>query len=405
MEHAETVRYAYRICPCFSWDIEGIQSWLEDLAVRGLVLDADGIFAGVFTFRRTVPQKHRYRLAPIKQKKGFFSDTPDAPEMEEQEFSAQCGWEYILRYGSFYIYRATDPDAVPLHTDPVVQALAIEHIKKQQRNVFLYMTTLLILRIILGNSPVPTLFMTAVITGPLHLLSLLGLAAWIVVSILVFLLRLSGYQKRLHASDPLESRKDWKRTAPAVYCVKGLPWVLALILVVTLGIGLKKAGDPIPLADFTEPVPFACLEDVFPEAELDRGTGFGDYNTVVHYRNALAENYEWNEYADITDGDGSYYGILRLKYHVTPADWIAKGLAGDYYHNEATRYRGKRFEDLEVPETKLDNVRVFSSYGIVHVLIQHENKVIDAVVQLLIDEQQSNFWPLWLTAMEEKLLH
>ena len=404
MNSEENIRYAYRICPCFTHDVEGIQTWLEDMAASGLVLEADGIFAGVFTFRKTTPQQHRYRLVPIKQKKGFFSDSSDAPEEEEQEFSAQLGWEYLLRYGSFHIYRATDPQARPLHTDPVVQALAMETIKKQQRNLFISELVWLLLWFGLGRFRSPSLFMTAVITGPLHLFSLLSLLIWVMVSILVFLLRLTRYQKRLRAGDPLESRKDWRPSAPAVYCAKAIPGILVVVLAITWGISLKAAGESVPLTEFTESVPFATFEDVFPGAKLDRGLGFGDYNTVVHYRNALAENYEWNENADISGSDITQYGILRLNYHVTPAEWIAKGLADDYYRSEATRYRGKRFEDLEVPETALDNVRVFSSYGIVHVLIQHENKVIDAVV-LISDREQGNHWQLWLTAMEEKLIY
>lgn len=403
MDNSETVRYAYRIGPCFSYDIEGVQSWLEDMAAAGLVLEDDGIFAGVFTFRKAAPQKHRYRLVPVKEKKGFFSDSPDAPEAEEQEFSAQCGWEYLLRYGSFYIYRATDPEARALHTDPVVQALAIEHVKRQQRSLFISELVWLLLWIGVGRNHYPALFMTAVITGPVHLLSLLALVIWVTASIPVFLLRLTGYQKRLRLGDALESRKDWKRTAPAVYCAKAMPWVLALVLAVTWGISLKAAGETVPLTEVTEGVPFVTLQELFPEKELDRSIGFGDYNTMVHYRNALAENYEWNENADIPSGDGGGFAILRLHGHVTPAPWIAKGLADDYYHREATRYRGKRFEDLEVPQTGLDSVRVFSSYGVLHVLIQHGNMVFDAVVQIH-GGTQSNQWQLWLAAMEERLL-
>ena len=37
----ENIRYAYRICPCFSYDIEGIQTWLEDMASQGLVLEGN----------------------------------------------------------------------------------------------------------------------------------------------------------------------------------------------------------------------------------------------------------------------------------------------------------------------------------------------------------------------------
>ena len=47
----KSIRYAYRICPCFSYDVEGIQTWLEDMATQGLVLEADGTFLGIFTFQ------------------------------------------------------------------------------------------------------------------------------------------------------------------------------------------------------------------------------------------------------------------------------------------------------------------------------------------------------------------
>ena len=58
--------------------------------------------------------------------------------------------------------------------------------------------------------------------------------------------------------------------------------------------------------------------------------------------------------------------------------------------------------DLEVPETELDSVRVYSSYGITHVLIQHGNIVVDAVVSIS-DGDQNNHWQLWLEAMEKIL--
>ena len=31
----EIIRHAYRTCPCFSFDVEGIQTWLEDMAAQG----------------------------------------------------------------------------------------------------------------------------------------------------------------------------------------------------------------------------------------------------------------------------------------------------------------------------------------------------------------------------------
>jgi hypothetical protein len=125
----------------------------------------------------------------------------------------------------------------------------------------------------------------------------------------------------------------------------------------------------------------------------------GDYNTGVHYRNFLAENVEWNESATV----GGTHCILRIQYHRVRWEWLAEGLADDFYRYERFRYNGKRFEDLDVPETELDSVRVYSSYGITHVLIRHGNVVIDAVVSIS-DGDQHNNWQLWLERTEAMLI-
>ena len=44
---AET-KYRYRIPPCPAYDIPGMESWLEDLAAKGLHLSKDGFF-GILT--------------------------------------------------------------------------------------------------------------------------------------------------------------------------------------------------------------------------------------------------------------------------------------------------------------------------------------------------------------------
>ena len=47
-------RLVYRTCPCFTNDIEGIQTWLEDLAKEGLFPQPDSRFLSVFSFRKGV---------------------------------------------------------------------------------------------------------------------------------------------------------------------------------------------------------------------------------------------------------------------------------------------------------------------------------------------------------------
>ena len=86
---------ALRICPCNSYDIEGIQSWLEDLSMDGLRLEKDGYFGGVFTFLRTTPKKVIYRLVPVKKENSTLFDEND-PDSDEVERWAGSIWSVMV---------------------------------------------------------------------------------------------------------------------------------------------------------------------------------------------------------------------------------------------------------------------------------------------------------------------
>ncbi len=399
----EKIRYAYRVCPCFSYDVEGIQTWLEDMAAQGLVLEADGIFLGIFTFQKTTPQKHQYRLAPIQEKKGFFSDSTDGPDEEEQEFSKKCGWEYLVRYQKFYIYRATGEDVRPLHTDPAVHAMALGAVKKQQRGAII--STLLNFMIYaLISHELFSIFRSGTIIGLAFLMSLIGYGFWLIGSSIAAIIRLSRYQKRLRSGDDLDRPKNWKENAVFVRCVKLLPILCILVFLISWMNSLFMVYDSIPLTEYPQDPPFAVLEDIFPEAEIDRSDNFLDYNTVIHYATALSENYEWRQEATVFTDSGSYHCILRIEHHETAGKLWAKGLFQDYYTHERLRYRGKRYEALEAPVTGFDDVKVYSSYGILHVLIRQGSTVTHATVSIT-QQGQNNRWHLWLDAMESKLLN
>lgn len=398
----KNIRYAYRTCPCFAYDVEGIQTWLEDMATQGLVLEADGTFLGFFTFQKTTPRKCRYRLAPIKDKKGFFSDSSDGPSEEEQEFSEKCGWEYLVRYGSFYIYRATGENVRPLHTDPTVHAMALGAIKKKQREAIFTAISYFIIYSIASHE-LFNFFRAGAVIGLAFLLSLIGYGFWLVGSSIAAIVRLSRYQKRLQQGDDLEQSKNWKEKALFVRCTKLFPIVCFLVFLFGWLHSLSMAYNNIPLTEYPQDPPFAVLEDIFPEAEIDRTAIFGDYNTFIHYSTALSENYEWRQEDSVATDTGSYHCILRIEHHETVGKLWAKGLFWDYYTHERLRYRGKHYEEFDSPETEFDDVKVFSSYGILHVLVRQGNTVTHAVVSIT-QQGQNNQWHLWLDAMEDKML-
>lgn len=112
-------KYAYRIPPCSKYDIAGMESWLEDMAAKGLFLDRDGLFLGFATFVQDAPERLRFRLEATDTTGGLFSPTHD-PEDEVIELHQLMGWRYRGRWGQFHIYVTGDPDAPELHTDPRV---------------------------------------------------------------------------------------------------------------------------------------------------------------------------------------------------------------------------------------------------------------------------------------------
>ena len=103
-------RYRYRIPPCPAYDIPAMESWLEDMAAKGLHLTKDGFFGLFTTFEEGPPKKERFRLEPTDRRNGLFSEEYD-PEDEAVQMLHQMGWTYRARRGQFYIYSTDDPGA------------------------------------------------------------------------------------------------------------------------------------------------------------------------------------------------------------------------------------------------------------------------------------------------------
>ena len=94
--------YRYRIPPCPAWDIPATESWLEDMAAKGLHLSQDGFFGLLTTFEEGTPKQERFRLEPTTTRGGLFSREYD-PEDEAVQLLRQMGWKYRARRGQFHI--------------------------------------------------------------------------------------------------------------------------------------------------------------------------------------------------------------------------------------------------------------------------------------------------------------
>lgn len=115
--------------PCPLSDIEGLESWLGDMAAQGLVpVTIDQNFA---RFRCSQPKAVRYRLNAKPAPETFLESAPGTPDGEERALAQECGWYYVTAVGDFFLYACEDSDAPELNTDPQVQALSLRYAKRQ----------------------------------------------------------------------------------------------------------------------------------------------------------------------------------------------------------------------------------------------------------------------------------
>lgn len=114
---SKTVR---RIRPYGSGDIPAVQSWLEEMAGKGLLFKESGMLFA--KFEKGEPRKMRYRLD--------FCDVVacDIPE-EKKELYEQCGWQVVGDYNSDLVVVCTDdPDAPEIYTDPELLVKPLKNI-------------------------------------------------------------------------------------------------------------------------------------------------------------------------------------------------------------------------------------------------------------------------------------
>lgn len=384
----------HRICPCHSYDIEGIQTWLEDMAAGGCLLEQEGCGLGFFSFERTAPRRCRFRLEvkDDQKRRGEFLAA-----------AADWGWELTGQFGGFDIFRADDPLARELNTDPEVQALTLKKLKKERTGRFVYLLAYFLFLFFIRRWSWVYPVRCAVTFGPLAAVLMVLCFAWCLAKPLADAIRLYRLEKALSRGVMPVQRSEWRRFARAKVGFKLLP-AAALLWGACLWLGvLANAADSRGMETLSQDPPFVTLSDLAGDSQFSRTEApLGSYNNYVFWDNALSPvNYEWREHGRFTAPDGSSNsGLLILDYHETGSEWIAKGLAEDYYHYDCHRYGN--FEDLGTADLGLDSVRIYRNYS-TYILIRHDSIVIHAVVDLF-DGSSAESCLRWAEAMAQLLL-
>ncbi len=347
--------------PCPSYDVEGTESWLTDMASEGWMLSEDGFFLGGALFEKREPDRILYRLEAALRRAGAWDDQGGGPDEEAATLNAAHGWEYAARRGQFYIYRSASESAREINTDPQVQALAIREVQKRQTSsVWLSVYWLIVyplLRLWRGS------LVWAIAEGGLGiLLGYVILPAWILISEFAAVMHLHRLKKKLQAGEPLNHGKDWKKGRYRYYG-RILMVILQVFLIVLLigrawNLQVEHSGR-MQRSEYSGAILFATMAD-FAEGSYEQTWHDLQFDYVEPWSNAfLKRGIHWVEHAQIRRTDGTALdGGLYVDYCETRWEWFAKALSAAYVRLDRNKALGN-YLPLECPDFGLDEVTAY----------------------------------------------
>ena len=275
----------YKLTPVSQYDIAGMESWLQDMAARGLHLKK---FRPLFcTFEKGPAAPMRYRVEPHRR-----APDDDLPR-QMLELYEDFGWDYADEVNrTQLIFRTADPNAPEPHTDPELQARGWRKMYRSDRNGFvvhvlsLFLLAGFLLYVLFGaGTPV-----YAAVTGPvlpLALLLLFGVGS--LAPSYRDLSLLSALIRSLDAGVPMEHRAAYPRRRPwalpaflAAVAIEVLLLVFWLVLPLTGG-QMRRVAD----AEGFTPLSLEALEGADYEPYTMASDGFVDYANFARPEHSL----------------------------------------------------------------------------------------------------------------------
>lgn len=124
------MKRVYKLTPVSLYDIRGLESWLEDMARRGLELKK--LRPVCSTFARRPAQAARFRAEPLRH--GLDGEPPQAMLDLYQDF----GWDYVCDTPELLIFSTQDPQAPEPHSDPALQGALWKKLYRSKRRFFFF---------------------------------------------------------------------------------------------------------------------------------------------------------------------------------------------------------------------------------------------------------------------------
>lgn len=326
----ESKKGTVRLIPCADYDIEGLQSYFEEMAAKGLHLKKDGIFAYFASFERGEPREARYRMDVKEKRNSIMDDDNGRPTDEQIELCDELGWEYVDSIGVFHVFRTYDAAAPELNTDAALQSIAAKRVVRSQIDSVLVLCFWLLIYPVLklDGLLLPTMFTVG--TDVMLLAFIIDI--WWIVGSIARLVYLSRIKKRLEAGESIVRRV--KRSSVR-YIAPRIAFAVLAAATVCLFITRWSEADSgrVPLEEYTGELPFATIADIVP-GEYER-IGFPVTDGIQTRSDILAPVViDFREYAAVTvSGGKAFSGGLLIDYYETVSPRLARAAAEELLLN------------------------------------------------------------------------
>lgn len=308
-----------KFTPCSLYNTEKLECWLNTMAAEGLLLEHEGYKNTYAIFKEAEKQKTYHRIWP----KNSLNEYRDAKELRES-----YGWEFVASFSDFDIYRTFDESSLRIDYDKKNRF----YIKKSAKKRLLIQIPRILFSVII-NALILFILPYIIVSDPsVLIISSIALVVFVFETINtvrnICTIQKSSKQKEKSSSD---EDIDWKKRT----LMHQIPNNILIVILIILYFFMLWAKFDSPVsealpADRTA-LPFATVTD-FTNSKTSYTPKTSKLNVYEKWEAPAAKNnYEWSEYAKITDDDGNEITCrLVVDYHETIHPSLAKAVAKLY---------------------------------------------------------------------------
>ncbi len=323
---SETTTYS---SPCSHLDIEGTQTWLEDMAAEGWLLQKCSIWRWLYHFAPCDPIKVRYRLLPMANREESWTLKPDE---KCRSLAQDFGWSYVCRCGNFFVYRSYDEGDRELYTDPVIQEQSLHFLMRASiRHLILVLLTPLLFPALLVLLAGPDYIWRAVVAYSVYcLITLLLFADHIAEELYDVILLLRTRNRLKHGILPT-ARKEWRKSNSVFLWLRRAFLIFVILFPIYARAVCTLAPDSQNLPSPDAELPFVTVCNLAEQSGVESVKRHE--SSSMHEQSTILSPvyYDWNETANIISADGEEGMVsIGVNYYELCGEWLADRLANEY---------------------------------------------------------------------------